>query len=143
VADTRPFAKYRFMIEIDGLAVGHFQSVGGLSHEVEVLTYQEGGINDRSHKLPAQGSYPNLTFKMGYVNQHALEDWHVSFTRAPDKIGRKNGSVVMLDSAGQELSRWNFTRAWPVKWEGPELDGGATDIAVETIEVAHEGLVRA
>ena len=143
MADTRPFGKYRFMVEIDGLAVAHFQSVGGLSHELEVLTYQEGGVNDRFHKLPAQGSYPNLTLKTGYVNQYALEDWHVGFTRAPEKVGRKNGSIVLHDDAGQELARWNFTRAWPVKWEGPELDGGATDIAVESMEIAHEGIVRA
>jgi len=131
------------MVEIDGLAVAHFQSVGGLSHEIEVLTYQEGGVNDRFHKLPAQGSYQNIVLKTGYINTHAVEDWHVAFTRTPEKVGRKNGSIVLLGDHGQELARWNFTRAWPVKWEGPELDGGATEIAVESVEIAHEGLARA
>jgi len=131
------------MVEIDGLAVAHFQSVGGLSHEIEVLTYQEGGVNDRFHKLPAQGSYQNIVLKTGYINTHAVEDWHVAFTRTPEKVGRKNGRIVLLGDHGQELARWNFTRAWPVKWEGPELDGGATEIAVESVEIAHEGLARA
>ncbi len=140
---TRPFGKFKFLVEIDGLTIAHFQSINGLSHEVEVLTYQEGGVNDRLHKLPAQGSYPNLTLKTGYINTTVMEGWHVGYAKSPGTTGRKNGSIVLLNDDGSELCRWNFTRAWPVKWEGPELDSGGAQIAVETLEIAHEGLVRA
>ncbi len=136
----RPYGRFRFMVEIDGLAVAHFQSVTGLSHEIEVLSQQEGGVNDRQHKLPGQGSYPNLVLKLGFVNSPMLEDWHRSFSTGASKVGRKNGSVVLLDDDGSELARWNFTRAWPVKWEGPELDASATQILVESVEIAHEGI---
>ncbi|MBU0553584.1 phage tail protein [Myxococcota bacterium] len=136
---TRSIGKYRFKVEIDGLTVAHFQSVSGLSHEIEVLSQQEGGVNDRLHKLPGQGSYPNITLKVGYVST-ALESWHQGFSRGSG--GRKNGSIVLLDDMGQETKRWNFRRAWPVKWEGPDFDANQNQIAVESIEIAHEGISR-
>lgn len=138
----RPFGKFRFLMEIDGVTMAHFQSVTGLSHEIEVLTHQEGGVNDRLHKLPGQGSYPNIVLKLGYVNSELVETWHTRFTKNPTQEGRKNGSIVLLNDDGTEVTRWNFRRAWPVKWEGPELDSGAAEIAVESIEVAHEGLTK-
>lgn len=138
---TRSIGKFRFKVEIDGLTVAHFQSVSGLSHEIEVLSHPEGGVNDRLHKLPGQGSYPNITLKMGYVDR-ALESWHQDFSRSPGKVGRKNGSIILLDDANMEVKRWNFRRAWPVKWEGPDFDASQNQIAVESVEIAHEGIFR-
>lgn len=142
MAADRPYGKFRFKVEIDGLTMAHFQTVGGLSHEIEVLTHQEGGVNDRLHKLPGQGSYPNISLKLGYVNSALVENWHLGFTRKPGGVGRKNGSIVLLDDDGSEVARWNFQRAWPVKWEGPEPDASGSDILVESIEIAHEGITR-
>ena len=139
---TRPYARFRFVVEIDGLQLAHFQSISGLGHEIEVLAQQEGGVNDRLHKLPGQGSYQNLVLKVGYIHNRLLEDWHVAFQRKPGATGRKNGSIVLHDDDGSEIARWNFTRAWPVKWEGPELDSSASEILVESVEIAHEGIVR-
>lgn len=141
-ASDRPFAKFRFKFEIEGLTVGHFQSVSGLTHEIEVLSHQEGGVNGRLHKLPGQGSYPNLTLKVGYINSTMLEGWHRNFSQKPGGVGRKNVSIVLLNLAGQEERRWSFTRCWPVKWEGPEFDASAAQILVESVEIAHEGLVQ-
>lgn len=140
--NTRPFGKFRFLVEIDGLTLAHFQSISGLSHEIEVLSQQEGGVNDRHHKLPGQGSYPNLTLKVGYIDNRLLEDWHFNYGKNAQSVGRKNGSIVMLDDAGNEKARWNFVRAWPVKWEGPELDASQSQIIIESVEIAHEGLTR-
>ncbi len=139
---TRPFGKFRFIVEVDGLSLAHFQSVGGLSHEIEVLAQQEGGVNDRLHKLPGQGSYPNLVLKVGYIDNRLLEVWHFDYGKSPSGAGRKSGSIVMLNDDGSEKARWNFTRAWPVKWEGPELDASQSQIMVESVEIAHEGITR-
>ena len=138
----RPSGKFRFLVEVDGVTMAHFQSVTGLSHEIEVLTHQEGGVNDRLHKLPSQGSYPNIVLKLGYMSSELAETWHTRFSRNPTSEGRKNGSIVLLNDDGAEVTRWNFRRAWPVKWEGPELDVSAAEIAVESIEIAHEGLTK-
>ncbi|MCB1185037.1 MAG: phage tail protein [Myxococcales bacterium] len=136
------YGTFNFKLEINGLTLGHFQNVTGLGHEIEVLTHQEGGVNDRQHKLPGQGSFPNVTLKLGYVASELAEDWHFNFAINPKSVGRKDGSIVMLDDAGEELMRWNFVRAWPVKWDGPEFNSGADNLAVETLEIAHEGLNR-
>ena len=137
-----PFAKFRFKVEIDGLTLAHFQSVSGLQHEIEALEVQEGGVNQRMHKLPAQGRYQNLVLKVGYVNAGALEGWHQAFSKSPGGVRRKNGSVILCDDEGEPVCRWNFFEAWPVKWEGPQLDTGGGEILVETIEIAHHGLMR-
>lgn len=142
MSSARPYGAFRFVLEVDGLTMAHFQSVAGLSHEIEVLPFQEGGMNDRMHKLPGQGSYPNITLKVGYVNSALLEDWHSKFTQKPGSVGRKNGSIVLHDDEGEEVTRWNFTRAWPVKWEGPQLDASQSQILVESVEIAHEGITR-
>lgn len=141
-ASDRPYGKFRFKVEIEGLTLGHFQSVSGLSHEVEVLTHQEGGVNDRLHKLPGQGSYPNLTLKLGYVNSQMLENWHARYISKPGLMDRKNLSIVLVDDQSREVKRWSFAKCWPVKWEGPEFDASASQIVVETVELAHQGFVR-
>lgn len=140
---TRPYGKFRWLVEIDGLTLAHFQSVIGLNHQIEVLDQQEGGINDRLHKLPSQGSYPNVTLKLGYTTDKTLERWHRDYLEAPWSAGRKNGSIVMLGDDGSEIARWNFVRAWPVKWMGPDLDATSSQNMVESIEIAHEGITRA
>lgn len=138
----RPYAKFHFKVEIDGLTLAHFQSVSGLQHEIEALEVQEGGINQRMHKLPAQGRFPNLVLKLGYVNSTALEGWHQGFSQKPSSVKRKNGSIILCDDAGEAVCRWNFFEAWPVKWEGPQLDTGGGEVLVESVEIAHHGLMR-
>ncbi len=139
---NRPVGRFRFLVTIDGLDLAQFKSVSGLGHEVEVLSQQEGGLNDRQHKLPAQGSYPNITFKQGYLLNDTLESWHREFSLNPAKAGRKTGSIVLLSDAAQPIARWDFREAWPVKWEGPELDASQGEAAIESIEIAHEGIQR-
>lgn len=135
----RPLGAYRFSVKIGGRTateVGRFQSVSGLAHEFEVITHQEGGINDRTHKLPGQGSYPNLVLKQGYLTHPWLEKWHRDFLSTRQ---RYTVTVNLLDAAGETMRSWSFARCWPVKWEGPSLDGSQSAIAVQTVELAHDG----
>lgn len=138
----RPLGKFRFKVEIEGLTLAHFQSISGLQHDIEALEVQEGGLNERMHKLPGQGKYPNLVLKLGYVNSQMLEGWHASFTQKPGSVRRKSGSIILCDDAGEPIARWNFFDAWPVKWEGPQLESSGGEILVESVEIAHHGLSR-
>ena len=139
MARVDPFGNYNFTVVIDGVNAGCFQSVSGLSHEIEVLSHQEGGVNDRQHKLPGQGSYPNIVLKVGFINDGAFEGWHFGFVKKPS--ARKLVTITLNDNAGKEVKSWSFNRCWPVKWEGPELSSDGAEIAIETLEIAHEGLV--
>jgi phage tail-like protein len=59
------------------------------------------------------------------------------------KAKRKNLSIVLLDRRGEETLRWNVVRAWPAKWDGPDLNAEGNEVAIETLELAHEGIERA
>jgi phage tail-like protein len=68
----------------------------------------------------------------------ALWSWYCDVMQG--KVERKNVSVMLMNSAGEEQQRWNFQRAYPVKWAGPNLRASASEVAVETLELAHDGL---
>ena len=137
-----PYLSFRFVVEIEGLVLGGFTDVSGLQIEVEVEDYREGGLNDYIHRLPGPARYPaNIVLRRGLTDAAGLWQWHQEVRRGI--IRRKNGSIVLLDSAGEEVWRWNFVDAYPVRWSGPELRAGTADVAVEALELAHRGIVRA
>lgn len=140
-----PYGAFRFKLEVDGVALGHFKSCSGLKHEIEVLEFQEGGSNEFKHKLVAQGSYPNIVLKLGFVSNGIAEDWHYEYAAADAKKGeRKTVRIYLLaDDAQTIVGQWTLKDAWPAKWEGPEFDGSSDNLAVETLEIAHHGILRA
>jgi phage tail-like protein len=134
-----PFLGFNFAVEIRGLVVGGFSEVSGLQAETEVQEYREGGVNEFIHKRAGPIRYPsNVTLKKGITDSTAMWSWYHDVMRG--KIERKNISIVLMDSAGQEQRRWNFRRAYPVKWTGPDLRANNSEVAVETVELAHDGL---
>jgi phage tail-like protein len=72
-----------------------------------------------------------------------LYTWHRQWADGDPAAPRKNGSIVLLDRQGQEKARWNFFSGWPSKWTGPMFSAEANDIAIESLEIAHERLIRA
>lgn len=137
-----PYLGFNFLVEIQGIAIAGFMEVSGLQVEVEVHDYREGGLNEYIHKLPGPTRYPsNLVLKRGITDVDALWKWHQDVTQG--KIERKNGSIVLMNSAGEEKWRWNFVEAYPVRWVGPDLRASAAEVAVETMELAHRGLSKA
>ncbi len=137
--NQRGYASYHFVVEIDGQNAGFFRSVSGLSVETEVVDYREGGVNDIIHKLPGAVKYPNIRLSRPFTGDRSLYDWVVA-TQTPQPI-KSNGRVRMFDQQGNLVATWTFHDAFPVKWEGPDFDAGKNEVAIETIEIAHEGLV--
>jgi phage tail-like protein len=132
-----PFGNFSFRVEIDGQVVAGFTEVNGLSSEIAVIEYREGG-DQRIRKLPGVRKYNNLVLKRGITSDRSLWEWHQ--TAANGRVERRNGSVLLLDAERNVVARWNFHDAWPVKWQGPDLDGQSSDVAIETLELAHEGI---
>ena len=136
---TDPFLGFNFAVEIRSLVVGGFSDVSGLQAELEVQEYREGGVNEYIHKRAGPTRYPsNLTLKKGITDATALWSWYCDVMQGT--IERKNLSIVLMDSAGNEQRRWNFLRAYPVKWTGPDLRAATAEVAAETVELAHDGL---
>ncbi|ODA40663.1 phage tail protein [Desulfosporosinus sp. BG] len=134
-----PYTNFKFLVEINGMVVAGFSEVYGLQAETETEEYREGGVNHFVLKLPKVTSYPNLTLKRGLTDSDALYKWYRDV--AVGSIVRKQVSVVVLDHSGNEVRRWNFSQAYPVKWTGPELSADSSAIAVEVVELVHKGLI--
>jgi phage tail-like protein len=135
-----PYPGYNFHVEIDGISRGAFEEVTGLDSTVDVVEYREGGWNTTPHKFPGQTKHANIVLKHGMASDRDLTNWHQNVVEGT--IDRRNGSVILLDRRGTEVARWNFIRAWPTKYTAPSLNAKTSDIAIETLELAHEGLER-
>ena len=133
-----PYLSFRFLVEIQGLIVGGFSEVSGIQAETETEDIQEGGVNDYVHKLPKITKYPNITLKRGITDCDALWKWHQDVVNG--KVERKTVFIILLDCEGNEKWRWYFERAYPVKWAGSDLNADSSTVAVETLELAHEGI---
>jgi phage tail-like protein len=132
-----PFKSFSFVVEIDGVAAATFRSVGGLAAEAEVIEYRElGGAH--SIKLPGRIRYPNVSLRRGLTTSRDLWDWWE--TVRDGAIQRRTVLITLVDDSGQPVLRWTLREAWPVKWELSELDASKNEVAIETLELAHEGL---
>ena len=133
-----PYVNFNFLVELDGITRAAFQEVSGFDSTIDVIEHREGGDNITPRKLPGMTKHSNIVLKWGMTDDTELYEWHRDAVRGT--ITRKNGSIVLLDRAGQEVTRWNFVNAWPTKWDGPDLNAEGTDVAIETLELAHEGI---
>lgn len=138
-----PFVSFSFTVEIDGIIRAAFREVSGLDSSVDVLEYREGGDNLASHKLPGRAKFANIVLRWGMADDTDLYLWHRQWLTGDPAATRRGGSIVLLDRQLQEKARWNFQRAWPTRWTGPSFNAEGSDLAIETLELAHEGVVRA
>ncbi len=136
-----PYGNFNFLVEIDGIARAAFHEASGFDSTIDVIEHREGGENTTPRKLPGMTKHSNIVLKWGITDDAELYNWHRNAARGD--VQRRNGSVVLLDRQGQEKIRWNFVNAWPTKWTGPTLTAEGNDVAIETLELAHEGLERA
>lgn len=137
-----PYGSFNFLIEIDGITRAFFQEASGLESAIDAMEYREGGDNSTLRKIPSITKYTNITLKRGVTDDRELFDWHKQWANGSPNAQRISGSIILLDRHGQEQVRWNFFQGWPAKWTGPSFNAQATEIAVETLEIAHEGLER-
>lgn len=137
-----PYRNFNFVVEIDGIKQAGFSDCSGFGASTDPIEYREGGENTTVRKMPGVTKYPNITLKWGITDSRELYDWYRDIVKG--KVVRKTGSIVLYDLDGiTEKVRWNFVNAWPTKWDGPDFSAKANDIAIETLELAHEGIERA
>jgi phage tail-like protein len=136
-----PYGSFNFLVEIDGIAQAAFSEVSGLDSTIDVIEHREGGDNTTPRKLPGLTKHANIVLRWGVTDSDELYRWHRDAVRG--QVLRKSGSIVLIDRQGQERLRWNFVQAWPSKWTGPTFNAEAADVAIEALELAHEGVERA
>lgn len=148
--DMDPYGNYYFALEINGMEVAHFQECSGLKNAAQIFEIQEGGLNGTVHKRPGQSKWENLIFKYATSVSTFLVEWRDMYLRdlyarmeVDDKRewwGTSSGSVAIINNNGVVARRFHFRNAWPVSWEGPALNATASGLAIESIEIAHDGI---
>lgn len=125
-------------IPVEAVLAAGFSEVGGLDMTLEVEDYKEGGRNDRVHKLPTRVTWGSLRLKRGVAISDDLFEWLFGFVEG--RGTRRDGLITLQDDLKKPVRVWKFVRALPVKWTGPSLDAARSQVAIEELEIAHEGL---
>ncbi|MGE5117356.1 MAG: phage tail protein [Betaproteobacteria bacterium] len=134
-----PYRAYNFVLEIDSLAKGAFSEVGGLTAEGDAVDYREGSdLQQNVRKLVGLRKYANLTLKRGYTQDKALWQWYTNIMNGV--ADRRNVTIVLMNEARQPVLRWHAENAWINKIEGPAFKASSNDVAMESLELVHEGL---
>jgi phage tail-like protein len=135
-------AGYTFKIEIDGQVIAQFKEVSGMSAECQVIEHRENNMTGKEviKMLPGQKKWGPITLKRGKTDNKAIWDWQKLVLDGKIDEARKNGSIVLYDYAGSEVSRFNIFNAWPSKASIGGLQAGGNDVLMEEVTLVHEGL---
>jgi phage tail-like protein len=123
---------------VTGLALGGFSECSGLESTLETMDYLEGGLNDRVHRFPTRFNYSNIVLKRGVGFGEDLWLWHQEFVEGKGK--RRDGHIILQNELKIPIKIWSFSKGLPVKWTGPTFNATASEISIETLEIAHEKL---
>jgi phage tail-like protein len=129
---------------------GSFSEVNGLTAQVETEDYREGGRNVGPHKFMKWGKYSNVVLKRGVTFNTDIWDWYFQVLNGSKAPLRKHGIIMLNERGGPDIplidtlpvAVWFFSNGLPEKLDGPPLKGSGNEIAIESLEIAHEGLVR-
>ncbi len=135
-----PYLGYGFLVDLgdgaDGEVAGGFQQVSGIGTWIDQVLYRNGNDREAAPRvLPGLRHYPNLVLRRGVIGDLRLWQWIQEQPPA-----RRTVTITLLDEQRNAVLRYRLLRAWPCKWEGPSLNGQASDVALETLELTYEGL---
>lgn len=134
-----PLPKFHFQVEWGGARIG-FTEVSGLDVETEVIEYRDGALREFSKmKIPGMQKYANVTLKRGVFksDNDYFEWWN---TVSLNTIERRDVIISLLNEAHEPVMVWKIKNAWPTKIASTDLKSDGNEIAIESIELAHDGL---
>lgn len=137
-----PYRNCRYLLEIDAVAVAGFSECTIPDTTQDPIEYREGNEVPTVRKIPGLIKYGNITLKQGITDSLDLFNWRKLVEDGKMADARSNIAVVVLDEEGNPKARWEFAEAWPTKYDAPDLNATGNDIAVETLEIAHESMIR-
>ena len=139
-----PLIGFHFSVDIQGVITGYFTECSGLGSEHDIVEHkvtnekgQEGVM-----KIPGRLKWENITLKRGITSSLDIWDWRKQVEDGDVEGARRDGSIVMYDQELQEVARWNFERAWPVKVSGPSPKSDSNEIGIEELTLSHEYIER-
>jgi phage tail-like protein len=143
MADRKdPMRAFNFKLEMDGVTKAGFRECSGLDASTDPVDYREGQEKGNiARKLTGLNKHANIVLKRGVTDDHSLWDWRKKVIDG--KTDRQHGSIVLCDETGEEKVRWSFVEGWPTKWTGPSFNATSNEVAIESLEIVHEGLTKA
>jgi phage tail-like protein len=144
MAEKDPLVSAWFGVEFQGQVVGAFRECTGLGSENQVVEYKASGPKGEYivKKVPGRMTWSNITLKRGITDAMDMWQWRAVVEEGRIDEARKNGSIVMFSQQGQEVARWDFVNAWPSKLGGPTANATNNELAIEELEITHEGYKR-
>jgi len=135
-----PLPKFHFQVEWAGARIG-FTEITGLTLETEVIEYREGSSPEYNKiKMPGLHKFGNITMKRGvFAGDNDYYIWYN--TVKLNTIQRRDITISLLNENHEPVVVWKVKSAWPIKIQSPDLKSDANEAAIESLEVAHEGLV--
>jgi phage tail-like protein len=133
-----------FSIEFQGQVTGAFRECTGLGSENEVVEYKASGQKGEQviKKVPGRLKWNNITLKRGITDSMDMWQWRKLIEQGNVDSARKNGTITMYSTSGSAIAKWNFVNAWPSKITGPSVNAGENAVAIEEMEITHEGYER-
>jgi len=134
-----PYRSFNFQLVIDGVPLGAFSECSGLTAEGDAVDYREGtDLIPNVRKLVGLRKYSNITLKRGYTQDTSLWTWFTNIVNGlPD---RRDVTIVLLNEQRQPVLRWHAESAWINKIEAPMFKASGNEVAMESVELVHEGL---
>ena len=135
-----PLRNFRFRLEIEGVSQAGFSEVSGLDVTVDPIDYREGTDPTHVRKLTGLTKYGNITLKWGITDSLELHNWHRQIVNGD--IQRKNIAIIVVNEAGEDRTRFEIVEAWPSKYDPSDLNAKGNEVAIETLEICNEGVIR-
>jgi phage tail-like protein len=134
-----PYLTHNFLIRIDNTVLGGFSDIMGLTHDTDLIPYREGiDFNYNVRQLIGLRKYNAIQCKRGITTSRALWQWRLNIINGI--ADRRNGSILLLNEVRKRVVEWHFESGWISKYEGPTLNAKGNEVAIESIEIVHEGL---
>ena len=137
-----PYRQFRFRIEIDGIKQAGFSECTFADTTTDPVEYREGNEPPIFRKLSGLTKYGNITLKWGITDSLDLYKWRQDVIDKGAAAQRKNMSIILIDETGADKARWNIVQAWPTKYKPADFSSKANEVAIETLEIVHEGFTR-
>jgi phage tail-like protein len=139
-----PYSGYHFEVSVTGVAAegkavnASFSEVTGLEVVIDPIDYRTGSEENRMRKIQGLKKFTNITLKRGVTAD--LEFWTWVVEGMNGLARRTQGTITLLNENKEPVLVWKFKRGWPCKWTGPGLNAKNNEIAMESLEICHEGL---
>jgi phage tail-like protein len=140
----------RFRVTVDGLDLGSWSACSSLTVNLKSTMVTSGGDYSNQRILPEKVEYPNIKLQRAVHPTESktvkrwlkarVKDW-MNWNGSGDIYAGGTAKITLLGAQGTEVMSWNLTGVYPVSWSGPSLDATQNKVAIETLELAHQGFL--